>query len=60
MWKARSKSKVSRLKASLRSLRGSRRKGLDARQVAQIVAALATASALTQASDKAKGTGKRR
>jgi hypothetical protein len=44
MWKAKPKSRVSRLKAGLKSVR-KRGAGLDARQVAQLAAALATAAA---------------
>jgi len=57
MWKAKPKSRVSRLKASLKSVQ-KRGAGLDARQVAQLVAALATAAtalaAVAAALNKAK------
>jgi hypothetical protein len=45
MWKSKPKSKVSKLKAGLKSVRRSRTTRLDGRQVAQVVAALATAAA---------------
>jgi len=45
MWKAKPKSKVSRLKASLKSMRRRRGATFDTKQVAELVAALAAAAA---------------
>jgi hypothetical protein len=44
MWKARPKSKVSRLKAKIRAVRRPRGVKLDRKQVAELVAALASAA----------------
>ena len=45
MWKARPKSKVSRLKAKIRAVRRPLGVKLDRKQVAELVAALASAAA---------------
>lgn len=44
MWKARPKSKVSRLKAKIKAMRRPRGAKLDRKQVAELIAALAAAA----------------